>query len=245
MTIKVCLGLVLAAALGACGGGGNDSPAIEKPVANAAEGFWEGTSSTGFLVSLVVLENGETWGVYSSGALIVGAVTGNTTTNGSTLSGTGRDFNIASRTVVSGSYSGSFAPKTTINVTTVPTNVHFTGAYRTEYDQSPSLSSLAGTFTGSGVTGTSPVQSISVVVSPSGSISGQPSLGCSAIGTATPRPSGKNIFNVALTFSGSTCALGNGATASGVAYYDVASSKVLVMGLNAAKTDGFIYIGHK
>jgi hypothetical protein len=70
-------------------------------------------------------------------------------------------------------------------------------------------------------------------------------LGCSAAGTATPRPSGKNIFNVTVTFTGSNCALGNGASTSGVAYYDAATRRVLVMAMNAAKSDGFIYLGQK
>lgn len=69
--------------------------------------------------------------------------------------------------------------------------------------------------------------------------------GCSAAGTAVPRPSGKNIFNITITFTGTNCALGNGAVTTGVAYYDAVNRQVLVMALNSAKTDGFIYVGTK
>jgi len=39
--------------------------------------------------------------------------------------------------------------------------------------------------------------------------------------------------------------LGNGAVTTGVGYYDVVNKQLLVMALNAAKTDGFIYLANK
>lgn len=71
------------------------------------------------------------------------------------------------------------------------------------------------------------------------------SQGCSAAGTATLHPSGKNILDVTVTFTGSTCALGNGASTTGIAYYDATTRRMLVMAMNAAKSDGFIYVGQK
>ena len=57
--------------------------------------------------------------------------------------------------------------------------------------------------------------------------------------------SGKNIFDVALTFTGSTCGLGNGASTKGIAYYDATTRRVIAMAMNTAKSDGFIYVGQK
>ena len=231
--------------LAACGGGGGDSASPPAPPpAVTAEGFWEGPASTGVSVALAVLETGETWGVYTSNGSIVGALFGNTTSSGTTLSGSGKDFNIPSRTVGSGTYSGTFVAKSSINVAT-STGSTFSGTYKTAYDQPASLAAVAGTFSGQGVSGTSPVQTVSVTISPSGSITVPASSGCSAAGTATPRPSGKNIFDVALTFTGSTCALGNGASTTGIAYYDATTRRVIAMAMNAAKSDGFIYVGQK
>jgi hypothetical protein len=68
---------------------------------------------------------------------------------------------------------------------------------------------------------------------------------CSASGTAKPRSSGKNVFDVSITFTGTNCALGNNTVTTGVGYYDAATRQVLVMALNSAKTDGFIYVGVK
>jgi hypothetical protein len=48
-----------------------------------------------------------------------------------------------------------------------------------------------------------------------------------------------------VTFTGSSCALGNGSTAKGILYYDSASKQILAMGMNTAKTDGFIALGVK
>ena len=240
--MKRLVAMGLSVVLAACGGGGDSAPVSAPPV--TAEGFWEGPASTGVSVALAVLENGETWGVYTSSGSIIGALYGNTTFVGTTLSGSGKDFNIPSRTVGSGTYSGTFVNKSSINVATSAGST-FSGIYRTAYDQPASLAAVAGTYSGTGVSGTSPVQTVSVAISSSGSITVPASLGCSAAGTATPRPSGKNIFDVTVTFTGSSCALGNGASTTGVAYYDATTRRVLVMAMNAAKSDGFIYVGQK
>lgn len=240
---------VFSAILYGCGGGGGDEPATSvtsppPPAEASVEGFWSGTSSTGYDVSLAVLENGETWGVYSYGGSIYGALYGHTTVSGSTLSGAGTDFNIPDRSVTSGSYTGTFAEKSTIEVST-SAGAGFTGVYEPAYDQPASLQAVAGTFSGTGVSGDSPVQAVSVTVTDTGQVSVPSSLGCSASGTIAPRSTGKNVFNVTVTFFGSTCALGNGATTQGIAYFDAASGQILVMAMNSSKSDGFIYIGAK
>jgi hypothetical protein len=233
--------------LAACGGDGDDSapvtPTTPLPAATA-EGFWEGSASTGVEVALAVLENGETWGVYTSNGTLVGALYGNTTSSGTTLTGSGKDFNIPSRTVSSASYSGTFSSKSTIKVST-SAGSSFSGSYNAAYDQPASLAALAGTFSGWGVSGTSAVQGISATISSAGAITVPTSLGCAATGTAKPRASGKNVFDVTVTFVGASCALGNGTSTQGIAYYDTASREVLVMSMNSAKSDGFIFVGKK
>ena len=236
--------LGLTVLLAACGGGGDGASPTAPAPSVTAEGFREGPASTGVSVTLAVLETGETWGVYTSSGSIVGALYGTTTSSGTTLSGSGKDFNIPSRSVGSGTYSGTFVAKSIIYVATSSGST-FSGTYKTAYDQPASLAAVAGTFAGVGVSGTSPVQPISVTISSSGAITVPASLGCSAAGTATPRPSGKNIFDVTVAFTGSTCALGNGASTTGIAYYDTTTRRMLVMAMNATKSDGFIYVGQK
>jgi len=159
------------------------------------------------------------------------------------LSGTATGADLRSRTSSSTTFSGSDVPKSTVIMRSSDGGA-FTGTYDTDYDLKPSLTALAGTFNGTGLSGFSSVQSIPVTISSAGTISTPPSLGCSALGTVVPRPGGKNIFNVSVTSSGSNCALGNGTTTS-IAYYDVTTRELLVMALNSSKTDGFIDLGAK
>lgn len=239
-----CGGSAVLVGIASCGGGGGDNSSSPPPVqTTTAEGVWSGPASTGNDVSLVVLENGETWGVYSNGGVIVGALYGATTSSGTTLSGTGRDFNIPARTVTPGTYSGTVASKNTITVNTSLGSV-FNGVYGTAYDTAASLASVAGSFSGSAVTAATGPSTANIGISSPGVVS-MTDGGCTAAGTAEPRPTGKNVFDVTVTFTGATCALGNGTVTTGVGYYDVANRQLLVMALNSAKTDGFIYLASK
>lgn len=233
--------LIAATLLAACGGGGSDAPSTPA-AATSVEGFWTGKSSTGWDVALAVLENGESWGVYTSNGAIYGALQGSTTSSGGTLTGSGREFDLRSGQITSSTYSGTYTAKTKTDIR-FPSGVTFAGTYSAAYDQPATVSALTGVYTGSGVSTGAPVQSMAVTISASGALSTPPSLGCSASGSVVPRASGKNIFDLRITFSGTNCALGNGATASGVAYYE--SGTLLAMGLLPSKTAGFIFTGRK
>lgn len=242
------LALATVAALTACGGGGSDSASTNSntnptpPIpAKSAEGFWNGKASSGFDVSLAVLENGETWGVYTKGGFIYGALYGQTTSSNGALTGTSKDFDLRSGTVASSDYSGTYTGQNNISIRAAGGTI--TANYSANYDQPATLAALAGTYSGQGVaTGALP-QSTPITISPSGILNMPSSLGCAASGTVTPRPGGKNVFNLSITFSGASCALGNGATASGVGYYE--GGKFLAMGLLPSKAAGFIFIGQK
>ena len=71
--------------------------------------------------------------------------------------------------------------------------------------------------------------------------------GCPTLGTVLPRSSGKNIYNINVTFTGTNCALGNGGTASGIFVLDrtVTPNIALTLALTPNKQDGFIGIGTK
>ena len=239
-SIKIIAALSMLTGLVACGGGGDDST-TQAPTNASAEGFWTGSTSNNLKATLAILENGETWGFYTttSGAL-AGALYGNTTVSGTSVSGTGLDF--YGGTVNQGSYTGTVSTKDRIMLSTSGTQ--FNGSYSSIYEQAASLSSLAGTYSGYGLTGRTSAQYVPITISSSGAITAG-DANCALSGTATPRVSGKNVFNLNATFMGSYCALGNGATVNGIAYYDTASRSLVAMGLNGNKTDGFIYTGSK
>ena len=232
---------LLCTLLAACGGGSNNDTPTPTAI---AEGFWTGQASTGTSVLLAVLENGETWGAYTSGDYIVGALAGNTTTSGlHDLQGSGKDFNLVAMTVTPGTYSGTFSAKDHVSVK-LSNGTTFTGSYSPLYDQPASLTQLAGTFYGQAATGAGTGYG-SITISPSGVIAIPEDRGCRSSGTAKPRTSGKNIFDLSVTFSGSTCVLGDGTTVRGIALYDSANQSLLGLALNGAKSDGFIYFGNK
>lgn len=229
--------LTVSAFLTACGGGG------DGPVSGSAEGFWVGTSSSGYTVRLAVLENGETWGFYTSGGTIYGALFGNTAASGSSLSGSGTDFYFPSLLAQSSSYSGTVAAKQSIQVTTSG-GTSFTGGYSNEYDIPATLSAVAGSYSGTGITATTSAYATTVTINSAGAITASTPL-CSGTGSIQPRPTGKGIFNVTVTFMGGSCPLSAAGTTSGVAYYDTANRTLVSLGLNGAKTNGFFWVGAK
>ena len=232
--------LATAVALAGCGGGGGGAaPAVVANV--SAEGIWNGTGSNGVLISVVVLENGETWGLYGTSASINGALFGSTTTNGSSVSITGSSFDFVSRASGPGSLTGSVVSKSTLSVVS-NAGTTLNAAYSATYDQAPSLAALAGTYSGQAVTGTIAPQNTSVTISSTGAVSSVVP-GCAASGSAVPRATGKNIFNVTVTFVGPSCALGNGTVVNGVGVFNPSTRQFVAMALNPSKSDGFVYSG--
>jgi hypothetical protein len=240
--------LAATVALVACGGGGSGAvavaPAETPPVVTAsAEGFWGGAASNGTGVTFVVLETGETWGLYApSAATIIYASYGNTSVNGTSVSSSGTDFSLIGSSVFGGGFTGSVATKSSLNVTTFG-GVSSSSTYVASYDQPPSLASLTGNYSGTSTTGRSPPVSIAMTMSALGVFSSVGLNGCAANGTATPRPSGKNVFNISVTFTGASCALGDGSLATGIAIFNPLTRQIVLMAMNAAKSDGYFYYG--
>lgn len=135
--------------LTACGGGGSDntiSGTTSPPTASTtAEGYWTGTTSTGAAVNLAILENGETWGVYSRSGVLLGAVNGTATSTNGTVTGSGIDFSSAG--ITPGGFSGSYVAKTSLTLK-LSDNSTVNATYSTAYDQPASLTAIAGTYRG-------------------------------------------------------------------------------------------------
>lgn len=247
--ITLAISAVTVAILTACGGGGSDevstaTPTPTAPAANtSAEGFWSGTTSTGFGVDLAVLENGDTWGVYynSRTGELVGAFNGTATSANGSISGSGIDF--SSTGVITGTFSGGYVSKTSLNLS-LSNGRTVAASYEAAYDQPASVASIVGTYNGY-VSTRSAAGRDSVTVASNGTLRSGSASTCLTTGTATPRASGKNVFDVALNFSGPSCLLGNGGSTRGVSYYDAATRQLIALTLNNGKTDGLIFLGTK
>ena len=105
--------------LSACGGGGDE---ISTPSAGTSEGFWSGSASNGSSLALVILENGETWGLYganeNAAAPYAGAFYGQSSGTANTFTASGSDFYFNNLSVTIGMVKGTVVQKSTINATT-------------------------------------------------------------------------------------------------------------------------------
>lgn len=234
--------------LAACGGGGGDSapapsPTPPPPAADTAEGFWSGTVSSGYSILGAVLENGEYWVMYHANGLLYGVVQGTgTSRNGNFTSANGLDYFLGGAVTPVG-VSGSYRTRASLQGVLTPqaggTPVTFTGAYDPSYEMPATLASVQGVWRGRLASG----ETYSINVGANGALAGAGSSGCTFTGSFAPRPSGKAVFNVAVTFNGGVCLLGTqtingigvvGNTAQGPVLYAAA--------LNGTRSAGFVLI---
>jgi hypothetical protein len=241
--MKQFLTIVATCALAACGGGGGgggtDAPAVQK------YGVFAGTSSAGFDTEMIALENGEVWGLYGRAVggnsfifgmyQSVGSVSGNSYT-ASNL----KDF-YYNGVVTPGSVNATFNGSNAWSGTLAFPSQNITYSFAREvaatynYDKAATLSDVAGNWSGHVLDGTA----ATVSISSNGAVSGT-SVGCSFSGTATPVSSGKNLFNVAITFGASPCVqAGLAMNGIGIVVSPSSTTKALyVMYLNTARTYG-------
>jgi hypothetical protein len=249
-------GLVAALVLSACGGGGDDvAPPAPKPpatVVTGVEGLWTGATTDPLNVQGVVLENGESWSILTDAVgAVVGISQGAVQTSGpDVVSGTGRylnvvdEANLASRTTVAVSYSGKYAVRDSVQVTDSK-GVKFTGTYGVLYEQPAVVSELLGTYSGTGIGNQVREPLVSVSISTGGLVSIPSYPGCSIRGTVVPRASGRNVFDLPLTFSGATCPVGDGVVVQHVVLYNDTTQAIVIMGQSASKAETFVYTGQK
>lgn len=221
-------------------GGEQPSGGDADQQSNTAEGFWIGPASTGFTVSLAVLDNGEAWGVYSSGNQIFGALQGNAKGDGNTLAGNGTDYNFQANSATSASVTGTVAQKSSIQAK-ISTGVTASLKYSAAYDQPASLEMLAGQYAISGRTFDGYFGVKQLKIESTGAFA-LVDGGCTATGKLVPRGS-KNIFNLNVSFAGATCLVSG--SIAGVAYLDTASKQFVALALNVSKTDGMIVVGSR
>lgn len=238
-------GLVCALGLSACGGGGDSGSSNSSAT---AEGVYGGTmtGSNSQAFQLLVLENGEFWGMYGAQTTSAFAVAGFVQGSGSSLSGAyassnTRDFGStpAQLGVTAATYDAS-AKTISGSVAFSAGKVSFSGGPIAgtlyDYNTPASLSTVAGAWTLNGLNG----ESIALTIAAGGTFSATSGLGCKFSGTVSPRASGKNVFNVNLTFGALPCALPN-QSASGIAVaYPLASGKtqLLVAVVDSTRTVG-------
>jgi hypothetical protein len=231
--------------LGACGGG-------DDPPKGRAEGVYEGTTSIGAYTQLLVLEDDSFWALYGTQTagtfFVTGFIQGQGASNaGAFNSSNARDFGPSPPLALS--ISATYVAGTSISATLAAAggSVTFNGsaipAARFNYAATPTIASIAGTWndltTNIGATA-------DVTISATGAITGT-TQGCSFTGTIVPRPSGKNVFNVALTFGPAPCTLANQSRTGVAVTYLVNGSGptrgLIVAGVDGARNNGLLLAG--
>lgn len=200
---------------------------------------------------MLILENGDVWSMYgtqtSSQFLVAGFVQGNgASSNGNFTSSNIRDFGYSPAISSTANATYSAAAKTISgSFSAGSSTVSFSGGPIAgslyDYNTPAKLSSVVGSWSLTALTG----ENVSVSIGSGGTLSATTSLGCQFSGTLTPRASGKNVFNLSLTFGAAPCAL-PGQTASGISVvYPLSSgsTQLIIAGTNAARTIGTAAFG--
>lgn len=215
-----------------------------------AEGAYSGTTSRGYDIGVLVLEDDTVWAYYSVGNLIYGFVHGaGASANNAFSVSSIRDYYFPTVTTYSGSASGSYVPRDSVQGTLqyagqTPMTFSATAAAVVgyDYDQAATPSALAGTWSGTvGPTG----ETASITIDASGALNAVISSGCSFTGLAAPRTSGKNVYDVTVTFGPNPCLLAN-ATVAGIGIVTRPTSNVtqlLAAVVNPGRSVGLAFVG--
>ena len=242
--LSAALVLATAALLSACGGGSDDNDASVGPPplrpAAGAEGRWAGRSATGYDVLLTILDNGETWGLYTRGPVIHGALHGTSSWAGGPLRGSAAVVDYERDGQVSSSvYEGSFERQRLIQVGF--SFDMFSGSYLSGYDRPATVAAIAGNYVGS--VGGWP-QPLALTVTADGQLlSTQPSPACFVRGSIGPRPGGQGIYDMRASFTGPGCPLPHGTGVAGIAVAD--GARLTLTSVAPSLVDFFVFQGNR
>jgi hypothetical protein len=237
-----------------CGAGGGNStptPATTPTITGTAEGVYTGTISNGNSFDGIVLENGTYYMLYgtsTAGVLYVsGIVTGSgTSNNGSFTSSNLKDY-YHTGAVYTGSVSASYGLNNTFIGSVIDAGTTFTFTSTPPisslyiYNVAANLANISGTWALTDLQGSS----ISMTIASNGTFNATSGGGCTFSGTLTPRASGKNIFNLSITFGAAPCSLA-GQTASGIGIDYLLSNglrQFIIAGTNSTQTAGTAAFG--
>lgn len=177
----------------------------------SAEGLWSGSTSSGYEVNSLILENNEFWNIvgrtignvfyvvaFDYGAAAINGNSYSTFYKEYTANSTALGYStgtVISNTRISGTV-------TTVGATTQTSTISMTPAVTSfyNYNKSADINEIVGSWTGtflSGPTGT-------IQIASNGQFSLKDSTGCNSSGSITPRSSGKNVFNLS-TVDGVGC----------------------------------------
>ena len=235
-------GLALAALLAGCGGGDDVDPSSRLAV-------YVGTTGTSRDFTGVLLPDGKYYLVYSAvgdAATVGGAVQGtSTSTDGVFASADALDFSAEGAGIRPSTIAGTVAPGSrlagTITATAGGTPVTFDAHTTGGVQYAPSLSTLAGAYTGTAGFALG-VRPATFTVTADGAVSSTIN-GCAITGTATPRGDG-NAYDLTIVFGAAPCAL-PGLAFSGIAFQRPDNGRLYAVARNEIYKQSVIFDGAK
>lgn len=258
---KLVLSVVCSAALAACGGGGSSSSTTAN-TPGQAQGVYTGSFASAAInpgkFSILILENDEYWTLYgregSDGQLLVyGLVQGQgAASNGSFTTSDLKDY-YYDGTTANGTLIATYQAGATFNGTLSENgrSVSFAGAVPAagsstyNYSSAATVSSISGAWTGTNMSGVSS----NYTIASNGTFAGTNQYGCGFSGTVTPRPSGKNVFDVSLTNNTSpACGAASGLTGRGIALTTLlgnGSSQLIVAVVTSDRVYGSVIFANR
>lgn len=253
---RLILLVMTTVALAGCGSSskeGDTTPPV-IPQSASAEGMWNGVTNNGANVTGFILDDGAYYAAYTDpySPYISGIVFGSgSSSNGIYTTSNARDFYFGtSPNVTNATISGSYVPMQTFSGTvsySTGTNATFSASYDTRYDQTPSLTTLAGTYSGSIVGGSTNTgvnsDSATITIAGAGTFSGVSTLGCSFSGAVTPRSHG-NVYNVSIRMGAYPCMFAN-QTLNGMIFYGSDTQRAFAAAPTADRSGGFLFSGSR
>lgn len=239
-------------ALVACSSG-NDPVNSPSGGSVGLQGAYTGTTAGNLAFDTLVLDGGRFYVIYgqrddTNGNLLVnGFIEGNGTSNNGSFSSTNaKDFseNLSTPATISVSYGTGTGITGNIEVSQTPvvtdsfSAVPITSGYN--YGSAAVLSDIAGNWQLAGVNG----ETATVAIATDGTLTADAN-GCSVSGNVKPRASGRNVFDVNLSFGPSPCVLANqAATGNAISYLLTNGSRQLIIaGTNTARDAGTAMFG--
>lgn len=259
---RLTAALVLAVFLSSCGGSSNNSNGGSGGGGNSgtpgqAQGVYEGTTSTGATFNAIDLPNDTFYAVYGTQVgtvlYICGLATGQGQSNNGNYTATETDFDYCvngSQTVYTGNVTATYTTGVSMNGSLSETGnnpITFTSSVppgtQFNFNTAASFSTISGSWDGQLTDG----ESATVNIDSAGNVTGSSSVGCSFTAKMTPDTSGKNFFDISLTFGGSPCVFANqGASGIGVDYLlSDGLTTQFIAGVSSGSTFGIVFTAQR
>jgi hypothetical protein len=252
--MKAHVALIASIVLAGCGGGGGGGSNTATPAASAtpassptpastpavaaAQGIYNTAATSNGALTNVVLSDGSFYLFNVNNLAFTDVVIGNSTSTATTLTSTNAvDFSF-SGTANPASLSATYAPQQTFNgtLTVNASNIPFTSDYNNAYNNTVSLTQIAGAYTGANATLSGAVQN-QITVKPDLSFTGVSST-CQFAGQLTALHG--SVYDATIVFPAG-CPF-SGTTITGIALFDPTLNQLVVVASPQNRSNVFLAI---